>query len=258
MLLAADYPIEPFEDATPLLGDSSKIHERAAELGYLYFANLLPKELLAPVRAFVREECARYGWVRRDKRNPRSMRARTRAKLTGRGWDDPNWTKFQLAFCNNADFLTLASHELILSTLEAVAGEPMAPAISHHCWLKLPGSPEHTTGPHQDIFYLPTCPRMWTVWVPLVDTPMDVGPLAIIPRSHRRKWHHVDAMTGIQVSHDEGWATAPVSPGAIVMFDAATVHCAWSNVSPKLVRLSLDVRYEPRNLPGPSILRPNR
>ena len=257
LLLPGDYPIEPFEEATPLLEKPKELQEKAVDEGYLYFKNLLPKPAVMAVRAWVREECARLGWIRRDKRNLPTMRAQKGAKLTGRGWDDPKWTQFQLDFTNNAEFRKLAKHDSIMSTLEAVAGEPMALAVAHHCWLKLPGSPEQTTRPHQDTFYLPDCPRMWTVWIPLVDTPLDVGPLGIIPRSHETDWHHIDAMTGIDVPTDVGWVTEAVKPGAVVMFSAATVHCAWSNVSPKLVRLSLDVRYEPKNLPGPSILRPD-
>jgi len=40
----------------------------------------------------------------------------------------------------------------------------------------------------------------------------------------------------------------------MVAYGAATVRCAWSNVSPNNVRLTLDVRYEPIGTPN-SILR---
>jgi ectoine hydroxylase-related dioxygenase (phytanoyl-CoA dioxygenase family) len=98
--------------------------------------------------------------------------------------------------------------------------------------------------------------RMWTVWIPLSATPMEVGPLAVIPGSHRSTTlPQKDALAGIDVPHDICWATQEVSPGDVVFFSAATIHCAWSNMSPTAVRLSLDVRYEPRSTRD-SILRP--
>ena len=48
----------------------------------------------------------------------------------------------------------------------------------------------------------------------------------------------------------------PVRSGDLVAFGARTVHCAWSNVSPSLVRLSLDLRYEARPARGRTQLRP--
>jgi ectoine hydroxylase-related dioxygenase (phytanoyl-CoA dioxygenase family) len=95
---------------------------------------------------------------------------------------------------------------------------------------------------------------MWTVWFPLVDTPLELGPLGIVPGSHKKAWWHVDPLWGIDVPRDVAWATGPVRPGDIVAYGAATVHCAWSNVSEKNVRVALDVRYEPKMTPN-SILR---
>ena len=256
LLLPKDYPCEDFEDATPLLEDPDGLRQHGDELGFAFFKGLVPQSVVDPVRAFVRERCAEFGWVKPDEKNPPYMLAKRGAKLTGRGWDDPNWTQFQTEVINHTDFRALVLHENLTSALDAVSGVPMVLATAHHCWLKLPGSPEHTTRPHQDTFYLPDCPRMWTVWIPLIDTPLDVGPLGVIPRSHvEGDWHHIDAMTGIDMPKDVGWITGFVNPGDIVMFGAATVHCAWSNISSTLTRLSLDVRYEPADVDN-SILKP--
>jgi ectoine hydroxylase-related dioxygenase (phytanoyl-CoA dioxygenase family) len=50
------------------------------------------------------------------------------------------------------------------------------------------------------------------------------------------------------VGDEETWATGPLAPGDVVLFGAHTIHCAWSNVTPDLVRAAFDVRYEPRSL----------
>ena len=253
-LLPGDFATAPFVDATPLLDDPAGLHALAADLGYLYVERLVPDALVDPVRAFVREFAAGYGWVHPDPSNPVEVVAVPGAKLTGRGFDDPRFVELQRAVMANPDFVALVTDPRVMALVDAAAGEPMALATTNHTWLKLPGSPEHTTLPHQDVYYLPTCPKMWTLWVPLVDTPLDVGPLGVVPRSHEGSmWPHVDAWTGIAVAPDTRWQTQPVRPGAVVVFDASTVHCAWSNVSPTLTRLSLDVRYEPEN--DPPVLR---
>ena len=46
---------------------------------------------------------------------------------------------------------------------------------------------DHTTVAHQDRFYLPGGAPRWSVWVPLGACPLDLGPLAVLPRSHRAR-----------------------------------------------------------------------
>ena len=254
LLLPDHYPTRPFVDATPRRDDPAALRALATDLGYLFFERLVPEALVALVRAFVREVAVGHGWVQPDPENADVCVAVPGARLTGRGFDDPRFVELQRQVMANPDFQALVTDPRVMAALDAAAGEPMALATTNHTWLKLPGSPEHTTLPHQDVYYLPTCPKMWTMWVPLVDTPLDVGPLGVVPHSHDGEmWPHIDAWTGIDVPRDVAWATQAVRPGAVVIFDASTVHCAWSNVSPTLTRLSLDVRYEPEA--DPPVLR---
>jgi len=256
-LLPGDHPTEPLVDSGPLLDSPAALQERAAQDGYLACRDLVPLSLVASVRAEVRDDFERHGWVEAGPGNPPRLRARPGARLSGRGFDDPDWIALQQRLTRSHAMRDLVECEPILSVLEVLLGEPAAVATANHCWLKLPGSPEQTTRPHQDSYYLPDCPRLWTVWLPLVHTPLDVGPIGVVPGSHRQgDWPHVDALTGIDVPRDVCWATSELSPGAAVFFEARTVHCAWSNVSDTWARLSLDVRYEPRDAPGPTPLRP--
>ena len=255
-LLPSHYDTAPFERATALLDDPARLRAQAERLGYLYLPELLPLATVAAVRAFVRDHAVESGWVLPAADNPPALQARPGAHMSGRGWDDVDWIELQRAVNVDEAFANLANNERLLAVLAMVAGEPMAPATSNHCWLKLPGSPEHTTRPHQDTFYLPDCPRMWTAWVPLAETPMEVGPLGVIRGSHNERWQHIDPWTGIDVPRTARWDTEAAGPGAVLLFNAATVHCAWSNMSADLARLSLDVRYEPASLAPVSILRP--
>jgi ectoine hydroxylase-related dioxygenase (phytanoyl-CoA dioxygenase family) len=257
VLLPEDFAIQPFEDSTGLLEDPVTLRARAADQGFLFFESLLPASLVDPFRQLARGAFETNGWVRQEAGNPPSMKAVPGAALEGRGWDDPRWLDFQYRLSVHTDFLTLAEDRKIMDVLEILLGEPAWLAAVNFCWLKLPGSPEQTTLPHQDQWYLPDCPRMWTVWVPLVDTPFDVGPLGCVPGSrHQGLWDHAGQFQGIRVSSDVRWASSEVHAGDVVFFDALTVHCAWSNVSASHARVSADIRYEPRSVGDASILRP--
>jgi ectoine hydroxylase-related dioxygenase (phytanoyl-CoA dioxygenase family) len=249
--------MHPFEDSTPLLGDHARLRERAANDGFLFFEDILPADLVDPVRSCARRHFERNGWIVPAAGNPPHMDAVQGAALEGRGWDDPRWLDFQYVFSADDDFQRLAGDGKIAEILEVLIGEPVWSAAVNFCWLKLPGSPEHTTLPHQDRYYLPDCPRMWTVWVPLVDTSFEVGPLGCIPGSHALgMWNHVDALTAIEVPKGTTWASSEVKVGDIVLFDSLTVHCAWSNVSRSRARVSADIRYEPQSVGDASLLRP--
>lgn len=258
-LLHTDHRVGPLEESSHLLGDLEAIRLAAAEQGYLHFRQFFPDSLIAPVRAFTREAGSDFGWVEADDDNPPVMRAVPGARLSGRGWDDPDWVRFQGAFSSHPDFLALAEAPLVMEVLDAVMGEPAWPATTNFCWIKLPGSPEHTTRPHQDEWYVPQCASMWTLWAPLVDTPFEVGPLGVVPGSHRGGvQEHISAFAGLEVAPDVRWASREVKAGDVIFFAARTIHCAWSNLSTTLARVSADIRYEPRSVGRASKLRVNQ
>ncbi len=256
LLLAAHYPTVPLRDATQALPRPEQLLAIANEDGYLYLPGLLDPAAIAAVRALVRHRCEALGWVLPAPDNPSTWQAKPGVRLTGRGWDDPDWIDLQREVGAHPDFLALVHSPQLLGVLKTLYGEPAGVAVANHCWIKLPGSPEHTTRPHRDAFYLPDCPRMWTAWLPLTDTPAEVGPLGVVPGSHTLgQWPQRDAMQGIDVPREATWATGPVVPGDVVLFGAQAIHCAWANTSATAVRVSLDVRFEPLSTVG-SILRP--
>jgi len=256
LLLPEHYSLTPFEDATSIIDDPELLRARAEESGYLFFADLISGSRIDPVRAFESRLSAEYGWTEPDPENRPYQLVRPGARLDGYGWDDPRFIQLQSQVCTHPAFRSLVLDERIMRILEIVYGEAADVATMNQCWVKLPGNPEHTTLPHQDTYYLPSCPRMWSVWFPLVDTPLEIGPLAVVPGSHQRVWPQANYLSGIDVPRDVVWATGPVHPGDVVAYGAATVHCAWSNVSQFNVRVALDVRYEPMMTPD-SILRPD-
>jgi len=255
-MLPGERRVSPFNESSQLLDEREELRSVAKDQGYLHFRGLIPESLLAPVRAFTREAFVNVGWVQEDAKNQPIMQAMPDAKLSGKGWDDRDWVKFQPVFCKHPDFLALAEAPFIMDIHEAVMGEPAWLASMNFCWIQLPGCPEQTTLPHQDEWYLPHCDSMWTLWVPLVDMPLDVGPLGVVPGSQRRDVKdHFTAFSGLQVEPKVDWVSNEVKAGDVVFFSSRTIHCAWSNVSPKLAQVSAEIRYEPRSVGEDSKLR---
>jgi ectoine hydroxylase-related dioxygenase (phytanoyl-CoA dioxygenase family) len=256
LLLPEEREVYPLVESSHLLGDPGALQAKAQEDGYLHFREFVPESLLGPVRAFTREAFAKFGWVQGASDNIPQMKAVPNAKLSGRGWDDQDWVQFQPAFSKHPDFLALAESQLVMDILEAILGEPVWLASMNFCLIQLPGSPEHTTLPHQDQWYLPRCDSMWSMWAPLVDMPMEIGPIGVVPGSQQRRvGDHFTAFSGLQVEPKVVWASNDVHAGDVVFFSSRTIHCAWSNMSPTFAQVSADIRYEPRSVGEKSKLR---
>lgn len=253
------FEVEGFRDASALLSRPAALRRQAREAGFVYLKGFLDEALAGPVRAMVRAYCEAQGWLKAAKGNPPRFVARPGAHLTGRGWDDPRFVELQLKLFRSKEFRRLGNDPRLLEVLGVLSGRPMWMATANYAWLKFPGSPHQTTRPHQDCYYLPQAPTLLTVWVPLVDTPLAVGPLGVVEGSQRgHDWPHVNNLTGILVAPETRWTTGAVKAGDCVIFGARTVHCAWSNVSKTSVRLSLDLRYEAAPARRTTALRPMR
>lgn len=253
------FAIDDWRDLTPLLPDPAALRRSGREAGFIYLKDFFPQRLSDPVRAMVRAYCHEQGWLVPARGNPPRFVATPGAQLTGRGWDDPRFVELQSRLWASQEFQRLGNDPRLLGVLADLAGRPMWMATTNYAWLKFPGSPQQTTRPHQDSYYLPRAPTLQTVWVPLVDTPLTLGPLAVVQASHRgHAWPHVDNRTNILVAPSTRWTSGAVKAGDCVIFSARTVHCAWSNVSKANVRLSLDIRYEAAPARRTTALRPLR
>jgi ectoine hydroxylase-related dioxygenase (phytanoyl-CoA dioxygenase family) len=102
---------------------------------------------------------------------------------------------------------------------------------------------------HQDYRFMGGDPECFTVWIPLHDCPISVGPLRVVEGSHRLGYvHHEDEhlhVPEIPATADLAgdWVGGPINVGDVLIFHSLTVHAAAPNLSNQL-RISLDCRFQ--------------
>jgi ectoine hydroxylase-related dioxygenase (phytanoyl-CoA dioxygenase family) len=105
------------------------------------------------------------------------------------------------------------------------------------------------THAHQDYEFMGGDPEFFTVWIPLHDCPVDVGPLTILEGSHRFgvQYHERENLHVPEIPRGEalgnGWVSGHVNAGDVLIFHSLTVHAASPNLSDQL-RISLDCRFQ--------------
>ena len=98
--------------------------------------------------------------------------------------------------------------------------------------------------------------NMLTVWFPLLDAPVEAGPLKIVPGSHKGELltHCNDyKIPGVREIPEhlfdaDGAVPVPMERGGVVILHKRTVHGSLSNVSEN-IRWSFDLRYNPTGQP---------
>jgi hypothetical protein len=132
-------------------------------------------------------------------------------------------------------------------------------------WLRVVG-PGQFTGAHYDIVYMGRgTQNVCTLWTPIGDVPLELGPLAILVGSHRfdriretygkmdvdrdhvAGWFSSDP-TDMVDRHGGRWGTAEFRAGDVLVFGMYTMHGSLDNRSDRY-RISCDTRYQPANEP---------
>ena len=92
--------------------------------------------------------------------------------------------------------------------------------------------------------------EMLTVWFPLLDAPVEAGPLQVIPYSHRDglRTHCPGGVGGLaipdQLLEMQAALPIPLKRGDVLFLHKRTCHASLSNVSDN-IRWSFDLRYNP-------------
>jgi len=194
--------------------------EIARRDGFLFWPDLFDRRSVEALRDRVVPLCERF----RGRR--------------GLPYDDPDFVQLQCEVTVLEEFDRLRRHPPLLDFLVALFAGPVLTHQGDVCRIFFPNAPEFATPAHQDEFFLRRGTECWSVWTPLVDCPLALGPLELSPGSHRLGLLN-------EIPDDLAWWSSPLHCGDALLIHHLTIHRALPNVG-TVPRLSIDCRYRGR------------
>jgi hypothetical protein len=237
-----------------------ELREQMASHGHLFFAGLLPRELVLEARAEALALCRNAGWIRSSE-DP--LLAQWSGSAPVYDETSPTWTEFYRRWIHESAFQSLPEHPAMV----AVARKLLCGDVLVHPRkigrIAFPQNEGHQTHAHQDFFYVHGTSDTYTAWVPLGDCPMRLGCLAVADGSHRAglRDHTPSAGPGgwsVDTDAHVIWRSQDFSAGDVLIFHSLTLHAALPNRTRDTLRVSIDNRYQ-RLADGvdPTALRPH-
>ncbi len=212
--------------------------------GYLFLPRLLPRDDVAAVQRQVGTIARDAGWLRGDRPVEDAV-----AEMSGFCVDpEPTYLKTLRRINRLEDYHALKHHPALIGLLERMLGGPILPHPRVLMRNIFPQREEYTTKAHQDFPNVQGTTEVYTAWLPLIDCPMEVGPLQIAAGSHTAGVYDFDiagGAGGIEITDplDGSWVSADFAAGDVLLFHSMTVHKGVANRSGRL-RMSMDVRYQ--------------
>jgi ectoine hydroxylase-related dioxygenase (phytanoyl-CoA dioxygenase family) len=221
------------------------LQDKIRSKGYVLIRGLLPQEPVSSVLGDVTQVLSSAGWLLPGY-DPQQRMADTGAAC---GDPDPSFKRVYQEVFNLESFHALPHQAALREVMKMLVGEQVLVHPKPIGRLIFPRCERLVTAAHQDYEFMGGDPEFFTVWIPLHDCPVDVGPLRILEGSHRfgvqeheRKNLHVPAIPEGKVAGD-GWVGGHVNAGDVLIFHSLIVHAASPNSSNRL-RLSLDCRFQ--------------
>jgi ectoine hydroxylase-related dioxygenase (phytanoyl-CoA dioxygenase family) len=236
--------MQTFIDSSDLRSDGPALAARMQRDGYLFLRGLLPRDDVAEVQRQIGEIARDAGWLRGDLPVQEAV-----AELSGFCVDpDPIYLKTLRWINRLEDYHALKHHPVLIDLLERMLGGAILPHPRVLMRNIFPARDEFTTKAHQDFPNVQGSTEVYTAWMPLIDCPMEVGPLQVAVGSHTKGVYDfgiAGGAGGIEISDPlEGtWASSAFAVGDVLLFHSMVVHKGVPNHSTKL-RMSMDVRYQ--------------
>jgi Phytanoyl-CoA dioxygenase (PhyH) len=229
-----------------LLGDAAAMRQRLAGEGYLFFRGLLPVAGIGAAAVAVFNQLRQGGWAD----NQGAAAGRPRALTVKDALGDP---AFRAALTSPA-----FNQIPYLGQLRRVVRMILGPrAFSYPSKVLRAVYPEHPQARrdvargryiHQD-YAVGGVQDMLTTWVPLIDIPVQLGGLAVLPGSQLGP----PLRPRVLSQNQAGWATTSYRAGDALVFHSLTSHAALPNHATSL-RLSGDFRWQRPDQPVPAQL----
>lgn len=228
--------------------EAGVLRTQMEENGYLFFRNLVPADDVLAVRRAILELCAQAGWLD-PRRDVMEGIAAPHQKPLREGM--PEYKPVYRQVLQTPIFHDFPTHAALMQVAEKLLGEQPLVHPRRIGRITFPHFLEAATPPHQDHFYIRGSVETYSCWVPLGACPMELGGLAVLPRSQNAGFleHTVSSPgvggSGVPVEENETvWHSSDFGVGDALFFHSYTVHKALPNLTEDRLRISTDNRYQ--------------
>ena len=237
--------MKPFHE-TPISNlHSGALKEELGSRGYVLIRDLIPQSDIGHVLGDVTAILSDAGWLLRG-HDPIERMANNIAAC---GDPDPDFKKTYREVFNLESFHALPHHPSLRNVMNLLVGEQVLVHPKPIGRLIFPNCESLTVHAHQDYRFMSGDPECYTVWIPLHDCPIDLGPLQILEGSQQfgfighedENLHVPEIPTGALTEGD--WVSGQINAGDVLIFHSLTVHAASANRSQQL-RISMDCRFQ--------------
>jgi hypothetical protein len=247
-------------ESTPFRNDPAALRDRLGEDGYLFLRGALDPDEVRAARREVFQRLEEVGEIEPPAEEGIATGTSRREELIG------DLGAFWKSVCEGPALRRVTHSGPMLGLMEAVLGEPVRPF--DFLWLRVM-APGRASAFHYDHVYMNRgTDRLYTVWTPLGDVPIEDGPILVMEGSHR--WDDLIAQfRGLDVDRDNSrpghvtmepvtfaeergcrLLTADFQAGDLLVMSMFTLHGSLDNRSPVgRIRLSCDTRYQPASEP---------
>lgn len=240
--------LQPFRVSNDALGDPAELRRRIADEGYLFLRKFQDPDKLRHLRRDILEALRQASdWIVPGSKLDEGRVDPDKACTEGNREYSRVYTQVQKLRSMHA-----SGHwpEVVDLVSEIVAG-PVLPHPMKITRLWFPQYTAHTTPFHQDFVHFQSNLEVITVWTPVGDCPLELGPLAVVEGSHKVGKvvdHHFSLGAGGQkVTRPEERGIPRCSDfeiGDTLVFGCLMVHGALPNFTEDRLRVSLDNRYQ--------------
>lgn len=256
-----------FIDSTSLLNQPEALRERGEEDGYLFFRGLLPKEDVLSARRDLLKVVERYGW-RQEGQD--ALGGKIDLDALNQVPDEEMREDIGVSAAAYHDVLRLESfnclphHPRLIALYRSLFQDEVLVHARHIGRMITSHRVMVPTPPHQDFPLIQGTSKTWTAWFPLGDCPRSMGGLTVLRGSHRLGYVPIQSSKGAggivaqTCPWETDWKEADFEAGDVLTFTSYTIHKALRCQHKQLIRLSMDVRFQPASEPiHESSLRPH-
>ncbi len=230
----------PFVDSRELLERPDRLREHMGDSGYLFVSGLVPPEALREVYDDISAVVRAVSWADEENRPIGSP------PMEG---DEAYWDAYDPVQCLES-FHALAHRPEIVGVIKALVQEEVLVHPRNIARIVPPQSQGRTTPPHQDNIYIQGTPDTYSMWMPLMDCPIELGGLCVLEGSHRHgvlpvyKAAGPGGLAADTEGLEQAWRASGFRTGDALFFHSRAVHAAFHNQTADTFRVSIDYRYQ--------------